>query len=345
MSSFKRTTVCGKLFRSAPEHVRLALPEEGEPESPWMPDEITVGQRQIQRMNQTGNTSSEEIPETMNLEQNSMHQPSQEPNPPSNSSNHPEPETSHAHSNPGTDSQPDQEPSNPDNPESLDTMSKENPEEASDEAHTDVAYIVCQDPSDALSLQEDSVHAAGRCEFVVQIPQDIDQGTITTTESWALLATNAKKQRTEVKLSELTTQERAEFEKAKAAEVNNWIQTGTITKFLKDQTPADQILRCRWILTWKPVDNARTHNNVQSNISPSPPNNNLQPITHKPKARLVVLGYLDPQIENIPRDSPTLSKTGRMMTLQTMSRMGFEKIRHQSHFLAGPTTIQPNHGH
>ena len=30
--------------------------------------------------------------------------------------------------------------------------------------------------------------------------------------------------------------------------------------------------------------------------------------THKAKARLVVLGYLDPLIEDIPRDSPTLKQ-------------------------------------
>lgn len=66
-----------------------------------------------------------------------------------------------------------------------------------------------------------------------------------------MLATNSKKQRAEVKLSELSPSERAEFETAKMSEVQKWIQTGTLTKVkvLKNQIPQDQILKCRWILT------------------------------------------------------------------------------------------------
>lgn len=41
--------------------------------------------------------------------------------------------------------------------------------------------------------------------------------------------------------------------------------------------------------------------------------------THKPKARLVVLGYMDPKLEEIPRDSPTLNKTSRMLILQAIA--------------------------
>ena len=37
----------------------------------------------------------------------------------------------------------------------------------------------------------------------------------------------------------------------------------------------------------------------------------------------MVLGYLDPKIEEIPRDSPTLNKTSRMMIFQTVSSFGW----------------------
>ena len=37
---------------------------------------------------------------------------------------------------------------------------------------------------------------------------------------------------------------------------------------------------------------------------------------HKPKARLVVLGFQDPMVDSIPRDSPTLTKLSRMLILQ-----------------------------
>jgi hypothetical protein len=144
----------------------------------------------------------------------------------------------------------------------------------------------------------------------VQLPPNLSQQQLNENESWALLATTAKKQRTEVRLTELTAQERADFEKAKTAEVANWIHTGTISKILRHQIPSDQILRCRWILTWKPIDTVGE--TAEINKFPNqlnPKKSSEKTVTHKPKARLVVLGYLDPQIENIPRDSPTLSKT------------------------------------
>ena len=65
------------------------------------------------------------------------------------------------------------------------------------------------------------------------------------------------------------------------------------------------MIKCRWILTWKPV-----HNTSGDNQQPSQ--------KYKAKARLVVLGYLDSKIDEIPRDSPTLSKSARMIILQTI---------------------------
>ena len=46
------TTTAGKLFRSAPEHVRLALPAEGTPGGPELPEDIMMLQNQVNRMNQ-----------------------------------------------------------------------------------------------------------------------------------------------------------------------------------------------------------------------------------------------------------------------------------------------------
>lgn len=46
----------------------------------------------------------------------------------------------------------------------------------------------------------------------------------------------------------------------------------------------------------------------------------------KAKARLIVLGYLDPQLEEIPRDSPTMSKVSRMLVLQLISTEGWDLL-------------------
>jgi hypothetical protein len=68
-----------------------------------------------------------------------------------------------------------------------------------------------------------------------------------------MLSSGSAKQRTEVKMSELTPQEKTLFEQAKQKEIDNWIQTNTITKVLKNQIPPEQVMRSRWILTWKPL--------------------------------------------------------------------------------------------
>ena len=70
----------------------------------------------------------------------------------------------------------------------------------------------------------------------------------------AFVASAAKRQRAEVRLSELTAAEKAQFQKAKESEIQNWVNTGTISRILRSKVPHEQILRCRWILTWKPVD-------------------------------------------------------------------------------------------
>ena len=115
----------------------------------------------------------------------------------------------------------------------------------------------------------------------------------------AFLMSAAKKQRSEVKMPRLTEQERKMFQSAKMKEIESWLATETVAKILRHQIPEENIMRCRWILTLKPVD------------QPSPDG-----AKHVPKARLVVLGYEDPLAHDIPRDSPTMSKLSRMLILQ-----------------------------
>ena len=49
----------GKLIRSAPENTRRSLPEEGSPEGPELPADITPMTQKIARMNQTDSQSTE----------------------------------------------------------------------------------------------------------------------------------------------------------------------------------------------------------------------------------------------------------------------------------------------
>ena len=127
----------------------------------------------------------------------------------------------------------------------------------------------------------------------------------------AFVVSAAKRQRSEVKLSTLNPEEKRQFHQAKMAEIQTGIKTGTITKILRNQVPREQILRCRWVLTWKPVD-------------PNPKDIASESQRTKAKARLVILGYLDPKIEELPRDSPTLGRNSKMLLLQLIAPVGWQ---------------------
>lgn len=96
-------------------------------------------------------------------------------------------------------------------------------------------------------------------------------------------------------MSQLDEQERKMSQQAKMKKNKSWLATETVAKILRHQLPEENILRCRWILTWKRVD------------QPEP-----NGTKHFPKARLVL-------VHEIPRDSPTMS---RMLIFQWATSMG-----------------------
>ena len=89
------------------------------------------------------------------------------------------------------------------------------------------------------------------------------------------------------------------FDAAKAKEIKAWIDHGTVQKVSRGTLRPDQIMRCRWILTWKAPEVGGGE--------------------RRAKARLVVLGFEDPGLSEVPRDAPTLSKDGRQLLLQLVS--------------------------
>ena len=185
--------------------------------------------------------------------------------------------------------------------------------------------LMCQDIDEQCHLA-DSTNLAWRFELDIDVSDEILLSSANQIEDIVLLATTAKKQRSEVKLSQLSASEREEFETAKSAEVANWLNTGTVCRILRDKLPAEQVLRCRWIYTWKPIESPTDQLKAGGR-------------SHKAKARLVVLGYLDPALEEIPRDSPTLGRQSRMLILQLISSMNWDLMSFdiKAAFLQGST--------
>ena len=313
------TTQSGKLYRSAPENVRLSLPEEGEPGGPDLPEDLTQIQQQINRISHNSEAMPP-IPEHDALEFPINNNP---PNESQEIGTIPEQEVDRRNSSASESiQQPDQE------PEAV--SRQETPTPSGEDTEPAPTFLTCTESHDDVLVSSDTSHLAWKCEFEVTIPNEFQNQEPNPEETWILLATTSKKQRTEVRLSELTPSEREEFAAAKQTEVNNWIKTETLSVMLRDQIPADQILRRRWILTWKPLDVADGGADSQSTKQ------------HKAKARIVVLGYLDPHLDEIPRDSPTLGRSSRMVILQTIASHGWQlqSFDIKAAFLQGQHTLR-----
>ena len=107
-----------------------------------------------------------------------------------------------------------------------------------------------------------------------------------------------------MKTRDLNQSDKELFNKAKDKELESWLTTDTVKRILRSRIPEGQLLRSRWVLTWKPLDEVEQKETGMS---------------RKAKARLVILGYEDPLIDSLPRDSPTLGRDSRMLALQCIA--------------------------
>ncbi|CAK8995567.1 Retrovirus-related Pol polyprotein from transposon TNT 1-94, partial [Durusdinium trenchii] len=118
--------------------------------------------------------------------------------------------------------------------------------------------------------------------------------------------TNAKKEKVELRWDDLSEKEKVLFRAAKEKEVKAWLSHQTVKRVAQGTLKPEEIMRCRWILTWKP---------------PESPGGE-----RRAKARLVILGFTDPGISYVPNDAPTLSKDGRMLVVQGVSSFGWDLV-------------------
>ena len=123
--------------------------------------------------------------------------------------------------------------------------------------------------------------------------------------------------RNAVEISErhLSEEELVGFRQAKTKEVRNFIVAKAFQHLPSHLKPSkNQILRMRWLLTWK----------LDENPEGEPLKCDSQGNPLKPKARAVVLGYMDPMYEHRPTSSPTMSRTTRQLFLQCCANHGFQ---------------------
>ena len=285
-------TLSGRLFRCSPEQVRPVSAFEArqiEPIDPQVEQSILKQLQQVRAQNNTEQFQDLGMPSGSNTQAENVENPSPEG-------------TSELQS----ESQPDLEPETQGNEsvnEEIDPSLVPIPEASDSELITQA--LVCFDDDTCLQTSADE-QLVWRFELTADM-SDIQQWQSQEDFDDVFLVTAAKKQRVEVKLHELTKEEQEEMKVAKDSEIKNWISTKTVEKLLRNKVDPSQIMRCRWVLTWKPLDE-------EARIASGNPNK-----SRKAKASLVVLGFMDPSLDTLQRDSPTMSRLSRMMVLQLIA--------------------------
>eukprot|EP00438_Fugacium_kawagutii_P033822 Skav235831 [mRNA] locus=scaffold1931:222076:230114:- [translate_table: standard] len=106
----------------------------------------------------------------------------------------------------------------------------------------------------------------------------------------------AKQRRVEVSFRKLNNEDKQRFEVAMKKEWQSWIDN-KVTSICKSRgIPRERVIRARWVLVWKKSSDPDV-------------------TTKTPKARLVLVGWQDPELGKVATDSPTLKKESKNLIL------------------------------
>ena len=143
----------------------------------------------------------------------------------------------------------------------------------------------------------------------------LDVGAEDVTENplclWAVLeevltvVPKAKQRRVEVSFRKLAPADKERFLQAMRKEWNSWIENKVTSLCKARGIPEERIIRARWVLVWKkssdPDDKTKT-----------------------PKARLVLVGWQDPELGQIATDAPTLRKETKHLVLSVCAAKSWQ---------------------
>ena len=106
------------------------------------------------------------------------------------------------------------------------------------------------------------------------------------------------------------------FIKAKELELQSWLDHRVFDLVKKKFVDQERVQRARWVLTWKSIGKA--------------------------KARLCVLGFQDPDLTEVPSDSPTLSVASEALIMQWVASHTYRLISGdiKTAFLSGDEDVR-----
>ena len=106
----------------------------------------------------------------------------------------------------------------------------------------------------------------------------------------------AKQRRVEVSFRKLDKSDQKLFLEAMHKEWNSWIENKVTSLCKSKGINPERIIRARWVLVWKKSSDPDVKNRT-------------------PKARLVLVGWQDPELGQVATDSPTLRKESKSLVL------------------------------
>eukprot|EP00435_Cladocopium_sp_Y103_P018401 s905_g4.t1 len=157
-------------------------------------------------------------------------------------------------------------------------------------------------------MEEDDLHVHAKpltshqvFELSVDVhPEDITDNPLclwsVLEDCFAVSIPKAKQRRVEVSFRKLSEGDKLLFEKAMQKEWNSWIENKVVSICRSKGIPVERVIKARWVLTWK----ASSDPDVKDRT---------------PKARLVLVGWQDPDLGKIATDSPTLRKETKHLIL------------------------------
>ena len=118
------------------------------------------------------------------------------------------------------------------------------------------------------------------------------------------MATAARRQVIEVSYKKLEEGDKQRFDAAMSKDIDQFLRAQACRGALRKHVEKQELMKMRWVLTWK--------------TDPDSPDG------RKPKARLVLIGYMDKDLGELTTQSPTPSKRARSMLYQAAANYGFD---------------------
>ena len=127
---------------------------------------------------------------------------------------------------------------------------------------------------------------------------------------------SARRKRVEVSERKMTESDRKFIRKAKELELQSWLDHRVFDLVKKKFVDQERVMRARWVLTWKS--------------------------SGKAKPRLCVLGFQNPDLTEVPRDSPTLSAASETLIMHCVASHKYRLISGDTKtaFLSGDEDIR-----